>query len=381
MQVPGYKKTFRLLALLLVFCTCKKPYMPEVIQQENQYLVVNGVINIAPGGKTHLRLSRTRNLEDTTINHPEPGASVTIEGADGSRYFLQELTSDGDYQSDPLQLSSATPYRVSIQTRQGKHYNSEFVRPVVTPPIDSVSWQQPGDLQLYVSTHDPSEQAKFFRWDFEETWEYHAQLETVWLIQADTIAIATPDNQKTICWRGQFSKQIILANAAALSEARISLQPILLIPNGDERLAWRYSILVNQYALSSEAYNYWQIVEKNSQELGGLFDQMPSNLIGNFSCQESPEEPVLGYMSATAVQSARIFISRLDLQNWPQTLPRDECELVGIGYDNRNFPRWDYPDTSYAVYYFVTGGANLAKNSCLDCRRAGGTNVKPSFWR
>ncbi len=360
---------------------CKREYEPAVLNQPSQFLVVNGVINTAVNGQTHINLSRTRNLQDTVIFHPEKGAAIYIEGAAGQRFEVPAVNDSGDYVSSTLSLSASERYRLSIQTNDGSHYQSEFVRTIQTPPIDSISWQQPADIFFFVNTHDPGGNARFYRWDFVETWEYTAQLLTPWHLENNLLTVANDETQTSKCWISQFSKDIVLANSAALGEDRISMQPLHQMLNADPRLNYRYSLLVNQYALTPEAYNYWQIVKKNSQELGTLFDQMPSQLIGNLVCLDRPSELVLGYVSATAVQSMRLFVDRRELNDWPQTFPGEDCKIVYFDYNPFLLPVFNYIDDSYTVYYFVSGGpAVMGKRTCLDCRLSGGSNQKPSFW-
>lgn len=376
------KKIFFAGLLIGSFSACKKAYEPQVLKELNQFLVVNGVINTAVNGQTHINLSRTRNLQDTVVLHPETAASITIEGEGGISFPVPAVNDSGDYISGPLNLNPAAKYRLNIITTEGSKYQSAFVESIQTPPIDSVSWQQPYDIDFFVSTHDPTGQARFYRWDFVETWEYRAQLETPWHIENNNlVSVADASNQTTTCWISAFSKNILLGNSAALSEDRISMMPLHHIPLPDQRINERYSLLVNQYALTDEAYNYWQIVKKNSQELGTLFDQLPSQLSGNLVCLDRPAEPVLGYISATAVQSLRIFVRRRELVDWPVTLPGDECEIREFYYDRNLFPVWTYPDPGFSIWYFVSmGPAMMARNKCLDCRIAGGYNQKPSFW-
>lgn len=360
---------------------CKRAYEPAVLNQPNQFLVVNGVINTAVNGQTHINLSRTRNLEDTVIFHPERGATIYIEGEAGQRFEAPAVNDSGDYVSSALSLSASERYRLSIQTNDGSHYQSEFVHAIQTPPIDSISWQQPNDIFFFVNTHDPAGNARFYRWDFVETWEYTAQLLTPWHLENHLLTVADDETQTSKCWISQFSKDIIMANSAALGEDRISMQPLHEIPNADPRINYRYSLLVNQYALTPEAYNYWQIVKKNSQQLGTLFDQMPSQLIGNLVCLDRPAELVLGYVSATAVQSKRLFVDRRELNDWPQTFPGEDCKIIYFDYNPFVLPVFNNPDDSYTVYYFVSGGpAVMGKRTCLDCRLKGGSNQKPSFW-
>jgi hypothetical protein len=75
-----------------------------------------------------------------------------------------------------------------------------------------------------------------------------------------------------------------------------------------------------------------------------------------------------------------MFIDKKELSNWHPVSPVVECYIKTIPQDPNNFLAYNYPDPSYLIYYFVTGGIVIAKTQCIDCTEAGGRNVKPGFW-
>jgi len=140
------------------------------------------------------------------------------------------------------------------------------------------------------------------------------------------------------------------------------------------------SIQVLQYALTPQAYAYWQIIRKNSQELGTLFDLQPSQLEGNIHCIDNPSEPVVGFVSAGTETEKRIFIIKDNLQDWNVAPGSYNCVVKIIDQDPNDFSHWTFADDTYAPWYFGTGSIIIAKKPCLDCRLSGGTTIKPSFW-
>jgi hypothetical protein len=51
---------------------------------------------------------------------------------------------------------------------------SEFAEVRITPQLDSVSWKQENNgVRIYASTHDPNNNTRYYKWDYEETWEIH----------------------------------------------------------------------------------------------------------------------------------------------------------------------------------------------------------------
>src|SRR4051812_39542011 len=96
------------LAILIVMCmigACQKPYAPPAITSaDNNFLVVDGVINTEPGAVTNIQLSRARRLVDTVLFIPELHAQIQIVSDKGAVYALHE-TNSGKYNSDPLALN------------------------------------------------------------------------------------------------------------------------------------------------------------------------------------------------------------------------------------------------------------------------------------
>jgi hypothetical protein len=142
----------------------------------------------------------------------------------------------------------------------------------------------------------------------------------------------------------------------------------------------RYSILVRQYPLDQQAYTYWLNVQKNSQNLGGLFDLQPGQLPGNIHGVTNPRDPVVGYVSACSIAEKRIFIDNDQLPGW-QSNPDKSCPILTVPPpDPNNVVFWNYPDTSFQLYYYASGSMIITYKSCLNCEYQGGTIVKPDFW-
>jgi hypothetical protein len=374
------KVTWYFLVMAATIPACKKPYEPAAITANNNFLVVEGVINAVPNATTTITLSRTKRLADTTINTFETTAQVSIEGEGGGIFPLFN-SSNGRY-TNQLNLNSAGKYRLKIMTADGKQYVSSFVSVKSTPPIDSVTWQQPNDLTLYVHSRDPQNNTKYYRWDYIETWQYTAPFNTAWGEKNGRIFVLDSNTQIFTCWISVNSNSILLGNTTQLSEDVISKLPLTTIAPTSAKALIKYSILVNQYALTREAYDYWQILEKNTQNLGTLFDPLPAQLKGNIECVTNPREQVIGFVSACRVQQKRIFISNAELNNWPGPPPPDNCDIRGISQDPTDFLNYTYDDPSYAPYYFVSAGPLIiAKKICLDCTQQGGSTKKPSFWQ
>lgn len=380
------RKYCLVLWLAITLFDCKKPYTPPAIVGPNNYLVVDGVINTGANSVTIINVNRTRNLNDTvTSGIPELGAQVSIVSSDGTSYPLTDPGNNGLYTSSALTLNPNAQYKILITTSDNRKYGSDLVSTKTTPPIDSIHYEQPDNFTLYLTTHDPSNNTHYYRWDYIQTWEHDSRYQTPWEIRHGQIWAKEPDSgsvQTDRCWTTTLSTDILLGNTTALNQDFVDRMPIIKIVNNDLRLDIVYSILVRQYALTQPAYNYWQLIQKTSQQLGTLFDLQPTQLTGNIYCLSNPDEPVIGYLSASSIQQSRLTLQNSDLDSWPHYIYYSGCPIDYMARDPNNYKTYTYPDTSYAPYYFISNGGPLvvAPKRCLDCRRQGGSNVKPSYW-
>jgi hypothetical protein len=368
--------------LLFSLIRCRRPYDPPAIKAANSYLVVDGFINTGTDAVSSFNINRTRNLGDSTAKGiPELNATVSILGNHGAAYTLTDTANTGTYTSSPLTLDTTQQYNIAITTSDGRKYASDAVPCKATPPIDSVFWRQPADFTVYISTHDPANATRYYRFDYSETWQHDANIVSPWQVANGNLVASDSTNQTYQCWTTLPSTNVLIASSVALGQDVIAAFPVTTVPQGDPKIDIRYSILVRQYALTEDAYNYWLLIQKTSQSLGTLFDLQPTQLIGNIHSLTDPSEPVIGFISASSVQQQRIFVYETYLHDWIHNAPSFGCDTIHSPYNPNSFPAFNFPDTNYGPDYF-NGNTDLvlAPKFCLDCTRFGGTTVKPSFW-
>lgn len=369
------------LLLLVYLVACKKEYNPPEIRTETNFLVVDGSIACGNGAVTTIILSRTTNLGDSVPFRPELNAFLSIEQEQGSVFPIAEQ-GDGIYGSQPLNLDPAKKYRLTIRTANNLNYVSDYVTAKTSPTIDSVTWKQNGDATISVHTHDPLNNTRYYRWEFNETWTYASLFHAEWIVKDNWISVHDAVTQIDSCWRTANSNNIVVGSSVALAEDVISDFPVTTIPQHDEKLGKRYSILVKQYAVTEEAFRYLQLIQKNTEQLGTLFDAQPSQLKGNIQSADIPNEPVIGFITASTVTEKRIFIQHDELTDWKPTYSIESCGApIIINQNPVDYRIWDYPDPTYTILYYIMGGTMaIIKKPCIDCRERGGVNVKPSFW-
>jgi len=390
------KTAYIIIAGALALTCCTKPYNPPAIKAVTGYLVVEGVID--PGSdSTKFQLSHTVNLSSDTTIAPVVGATVTIQGNDNSSYPLTGNNA-GVYSAPPLNLNTSKQYRIDIKTSDGKEYQSDYVPVKTTPAIDSVSTViESNGLQVNVNTHDPANNTRYYRWDYTETWEFHAKYFSDYESNGDTVIYRQPADQIYFCYSNDNSTNILLGSSAKLTQDVISTAPITFVPSTSEKVETEYSILVRQYALTSDAYNFWTNLKKNTEQLGSIFDALPSQINGNIHCITDPNEPVIGYISASTIATKRIFVNNSSLPfSWVATYPYS-CELDTfllskkvdgqyVNQENQAFnwnkgaAKGEWVPISAIVNFGLLIGHTGTDEACGNCSIRGSL-IKPSFWQ
>ncbi len=355
--------------------SCRQSYISPAIQNNPSFLVVDGFINSGQG-PTVLTLSRTANLS-TQLPSPELNATVNVLDENGNAFALTEK-GNGVYSISQVPVDYNKKYRVQILTANSKQYLSDLVTPKKTPAIDSIPWELNNNgVNIFVNTHDPGNNSRYYRWEFAETWERHAFFDSQLKFMDSQIQLRDPADQIFHCWKTDSATNLLVGSSANLQEDIIYRQPILSIDQGAEQLKILYNIIIYQYVISKEAFVYWQNLKKNTEQLGSLFDAQPMQPIGNLHCVSNPAEPVLGYMSASSVNQKRIFISNTELAFW-YYVPAFDCQEMLISSDQI---QRIFSDT--LLFVPITSGISgiyAAGVECGDCRYSGAVNKKPSFW-
>lgn len=368
--------------LLMLMFGCIDPYTPTEIKPAGAILVIDG--HVESNRKSTIRLTRSQNLYESTEPEKVNGAVVVLENEMGVKYELNE-EGDGTYSLEPKTLSSVK-HRLVVRTGDAKEYASEFVEIKDSPPIDSISWDITEDLgvDISVSTHSTESEAGYYRWKFEETWQYTSAYQSVYVYNTFSRSAELRQDDIFNCWQTKLSSDILISSSSRLSENIISKFPITYINQRNERLRYTYSILVKQYAITELEYSYWKELKKTTEDLGTIFSPMPSQVTGNFKCISNPEEVVLGYFSIGASTEKRIFINSLELPR-PGVYDTGYENCVAFELFNENVSEF------FSTPYLLAGGIPnpngpgilgyyYSVTNCVDCRVAGGKNVKPDFW-
>ena len=361
----------------LVF-SCREPYTPGIDRYENM-LVIDGLITDQEGPYL-VKLSRSYAF-DESLPTPEEGALVMIMDGDGEIYEFTEGQA-GVYLSHPsFRGELGHSYKLLVSTSDQLDYESEWVELRDVPEIDSIGyeWQERSTsdpnqsvygMEIKVNTHDNSDQTRYYRWEWVETWEIITPITSSFY----------PDEAR--CWQTAGSGIISIGTSEHLTHDVIEDHPIYFVSTESNKLRIKYSILVNQYSLSREAYSYWKSLQDITMNTGTLFDPTPAMVTGNISNTSDPEIPVLGIFQASALKKERIFIDRSEIpvsQDIPSGYSScsffDVVDSVEIDYySSRGFPLAEIYTLAGVDHYIFTNS-----EMCFRCTLSG-SNEKPGYW-
>jgi hypothetical protein len=253
-------------------------------------------------------------------------------------------------------------------------YESEEVVVLRTGGIDTVTWgADRAGVPIYITSHNGQHDSPYYYWKYTETWAYHARYETAVTLD-ENLHIVPLTEAIFLCWSTLASTDILVGSSSILDDntGLINQFPLVIIPWESPRIQYRYSMLIEQHAISKATFDYLEELKKNTENLGTLFDPLPSAPTGNIKCVTYPEENVQGNFTASTVSQKRIFF-------YPSDLARPEGTRSVTGYEGC-FLRETRGDWSHDFPVQVGKGFMGTTKFCIDCRLNGGTTIQPDFW-
>ncbi len=389
-------------SMILLNVGCTEPFEIETIDYESVLVVESTITNETK--QQLVKLSKTSTLENPGIV-TENNANVTVTGSNGENYSFSQNGDAGEYLSD--QVFSASPnvqYTLTILTQDGKTYTSSEVTLTPIVEMDEVYTdriidpnQEKDGVQVLVNTEDPTGNAKYFRYEYEETYKIAAPFPSpffVEIVNYDGLAgtydvILTPREPEEICYSSEISTGITQTTTTELNENRVFRFPVRYLSKDDAKIQTRYSILVKQYVQSVEAYTFYKIVKELGSVESLLSQNQPGYVAGNMVSENDPDEKVLGFFEASSMTSKRIFFNYEDvgLEKPPYFV---DCEVLLLDYnDATTFD--DDPDERAAFYqlvkfndYQVLSASSrqiyrIVQPECSVCTYFS-SNVRPDFW-
>ena len=383
------KKTTYILLTLLMLASCVEEFkVPNTVSEKYESeLVIQG--RILSGEESTFYLSMTSAFGNKEIGEPIQNAEITIIGQNGYESEMAEYDRiRNQYTVNTVNLPHDTRYAVKV-VLDGETYQSDFQELQTSPEIDEITFKENSDgISIHVSTHDTEDGRRAYMWTYEEDWEFHADINMFGmgpiLYNAEIYQGTVADNPYYYCWGHNDSYNIYIYSTEKLKENRVLEYKLFEIPRDDIRISYIYSILVKQWSLSDDAYNFFRIQKLYTEESSGLFTPMPTEISGNVKCVSNPKIKVRGYVLAATITSKRIFIYEKDL-NIPSEY--ENCRFEFPDPLNGNWiKRWTENINAGKAIAVIPNAvldlySTLYNKECFDCMQtAGATKKRPDFW-
>ena len=392
--------------LAMVANGCTYPFQAD-IEQMDDVLVVEG--NIVIGARTTIALSKMVPLDTSgaaDASYPEDPStyqkaslmnfSAWIEGEDGIRV---DGTGGDPFYFDTENLRSDQRYRLCLSDGAGNDYASDWVTVLGGPVIDDISYNIGAGLQITASMH--SEESPYYSISYDERWEYHAYTYTDWVYSSgekeeqeeeqeeEAVPTITFSNEHPFfrCWDHSDFARSRTMSAEAYEGNRLIDYPILSFNRYDPRISVLYNLQLRATLISPESYRYWQNLDKISKPNGDLFTPIPSSMRGNMHKVDDPDVQVLGYISASNATTTSFYLDNDETHFY--VVPREQQDKVltlrrESGMDPDDWVRiyhsgyWPFQQIS-DLFGNAIGFVWIAQE-CVDCRKQGGSILKPSDW-
>jgi hypothetical protein len=369
---------------------CVERYHPDDMYLKEGQLVISAHITDKPGTQV-IEVSRSSNPEAPTFN-AETGCFVILFREDGEAREFVASEEPGYYTAelDSSFLRTGMLFRVEVITQDDQEYHSDFdkIRPV--PAIDSIYYKVehmiftgedesvPG-IRFYINFTNDNEDYEYIRWELTETYEFH---------NPDMDAFYYPNRWRVYPLEGEDNPRTcyitrVVPTGHSISTSELNFGPYSkafdFVPDdwNEQKLSFKYSLLVKQYSLGPEGYLYWNELGGMRQGQGTLFDKQPALLQSNIRNIEDGEEKVLGFFTMSSVQEIRGFAE--NIPELEQTINPYYCLPVNSGPGSSSpttFPAY----FARATYNGETVYAQVNKH-CVDCREYKGSSAtKPDFW-
>jgi hypothetical protein len=371
------------IVVLATLLGCRTPYEPEVPATELRVLVVEGYLD-TEGLKSELKLSRTAPLGASSAFIPELRAKVVLKSASGQVFSLTE-PGLGTYIFE-RNIDEKQSYLLEIELSSGERYVSENLQPIVTPEIIDAGFKRDEEgVEVFVSTQGNAN-ADDFLWTFEETWVFRPRIRTAYIYvpEIKNVRDQKQAEQTSLCFKTEPSPGILLETSSRFKDQVVFQKTITEIPTDDERIMERYSILVSQKGLASKDVPFWEILKKNTEDIGSIFSPLPSLIGGNIKSLDAAKNPVIGQVSLGVIRQKRIYINQVQVSPWNYLDPKfNDCAIEDEAVLAKDYQVIFGNGAVVPARPLMAGTAIIgyypSTKRCTDCSLYA-SKLKPSFW-
>jgi hypothetical protein len=398
-----------LLAIVFIVCTCIDPYTPK-LKGYDSLLTVDALITDA---NTSCIVKLTRTMQNQNEIPPAVSDAIVYLTDDAGNTSTLINAGRGIYKTESIEFSGIVgrTYVLHISADDGREYESDPCLMYPVPEIDSVYFEKDQQItnngtksldgiSIYLDSK-VGDNNQYYRWAYDETWKfrvpYPKKFDYVKGADPDVPGFVPVNDVKEFCWNSDLSNEILIRSIINGQAEKIKKQFIFFIPTEkSNRLLYQYSVLVKQYSISKNEYDFWDNLKQVNETGNDIFARQPYSVLSNLHSTTNPKERVLGFFQVSAVSQKRKNIVYDDVGYLGLPFYAYQCQVWYIDpsfYHSSPSPTWDdvYQNmtfiSGYAFsepLYDLTGKILLkmvfTTHECADCEVTG-SHTEPDFWK
>lgn len=320
------------LGTFLGFSSCTDPVTPEFELREG-LVFVEGFVSTTPGASFVEINQSAFEFGVYTVSFVE-NATVRYECLDSGEVVLLTAADQAYLPSEDFEVSPGERWKLLVDLPDGRRYES-FPELVLEPvPITDLKVAYDAELEFregdgggfipghraMVSFEDPSDRENYYYWTYRTYENLVICQRCVEGYFRDGECQRFPPSVSGIpffdylckddCWRIRFPERVTVfsdkfSNGKTVTDLSIGNLPLYT----DQDMV----LVLQQLSLTSEAFEYYEVLEDIVDNNGGLNAPPPAGLVGNMFNVENSDDFVFGRFTAAATTTASIFIERSDI--------------------------------------------------------------------
>lgn len=368
-------KSFILFLTILMIQSCIDRVDFDTRDVSDEFIVVEGMISDQPGPYT-IKIYRPSNVVDNLLNKtPIPAKDVIISDDLGNS---ERLTSPevGVYKTSETGIRGVIgrKYKLNFTLYDGGHFESSLEEMRPSGQIDSIYYEF-ADVEVRNGPNqhgfkvfaDSRSNSAFMRWKFTGIYKaftfpekhtinnacvgqkYPPTCSGYTLIDGYGYA-RTGDCTCCVCWLYEPEEVPHLNDLEIATNGIYKRVELGFIPFDVWRFYYKkYMVKVEQMSLSKEAYEFWNLIKDQKENVASLFQPAIGKLTSNILSHDSNIK-VIGVFYAASIQQRVIFITGANPQvPYPDfdTPPEEFCFLFDACdkvYDYLNASRLPPPE-------------------------------------
>jgi hypothetical protein len=313
--------------ILVLFISCEESYSPD-LESVPGILVVESHVTNDPN-QNFVNLSKTSDFYNTQGQEKIMGARVDLVQITGTNLRPVETPirstekSAGHYEFPSVPVTGSK-YKLRVSVGQDT-YESNIEQMLPVPSIDSLYTRFKIEKSYRTDAYGPptlvespvqelcidaplTTSLQYYRFDWRTVlqWTYYP------------IVKNGPSQPSYLGWISVYpDEEFNLAGIKEFSNStRVSKHPVLSLPynikpilDSTAQVGSGWIVMLDQYGISKDSYNYYENLNKQLTAEGNLFDPLQAQVYGNMRCKNDASKIVLGYFDLNSYRHYRYYIN------------------------------------------------------------------------